>query len=124
MSDSGSHSPDPDTNFETTFISSLAVYTKGSGKKAKESKSIKVKEFDFSVSEDNYLEFLCEFLESQSQDKYQVAIKKHYGFKYLYPPSKVYVAIYIIVLMVMGAENAIGPIMQWMLTMRRTKNIW
>ena len=47
MSDSGSHSPDPDTNFETTFISSLAVYTKGSGKKAKESKSIKVKEFDF-----------------------------------------------------------------------------
>ena len=54
MSDSGSHSLDPDTSFETTFISSLAVYTKGSGKKAKESKSIKVKEFDFSIFEDNY----------------------------------------------------------------------
>ena len=71
MSQSRSTSPGSDTDFETTFISSLAVYTKGSGKKAK---SIKVKEFDFTVSEDNYLEFVCEF------------------FKYLYPPSKVYVA--------------------------------
>jgi hypothetical protein len=104
MSNSGSPSPDPDTSFETTFISSLAVYTKGSGKKAKETKSIKVKEFDFSVSEDNYLDFLREFLKSQSQDKYQVAVKKRYGFKYLYPPSKVYVTNYIIVLMVI-AEN-------------------
>ena len=90
MSDSGSPSPDPDTSFETTFISSLVVHTKGSGKKAKETKSIKVKEFDFAVSEDNYLEFVHKFLESQLQDKYQVATKKHYGFKYLYPPSKAY----------------------------------
>jgi hypothetical protein len=92
MPQSRSTSPGSDTGFETTFISSLAVYTKGSGKKAKETKSIKVKEFDFMVSEDNYLEFICEFLKSQSQDKYQVTAKKRYSFRYLYPPSKVYVA--------------------------------
>ena len=92
MPQSRSTSPGSDTDFETTFIFSLAVYTKGSGKKAKETKSIKVKEFDFTVSEDNYLEFVCEFLKSQSQDKYQVTAKKCYSFKYLYPPSKAYVA--------------------------------
>jgi hypothetical protein len=63
MSDSGSPSPDPDTSFETTIISSLVVHTKGLGKKATETKSIKVKEFDFAISEDNYLEFLRKFLE-------------------------------------------------------------
>ena len=92
MPQSRSTSPGSDTGFETTFISSLAVYTKGSGKKAKETKSIKVKEFDFTISEDNYLEFVCEFLKSQSQDKYQVTAKKHYSFRYLYPPSKAYMA--------------------------------
>ena len=92
MPQSRSTSPGSDTGFETTFISSLAVYTKGLGKKAKETKSIKVKEFDFTVSEDNYLEFVCEFLKSQSQDKYQVTAKKCYSFRYLYPPSKAYMA--------------------------------
>lgn len=92
MSLSRSCSPAAESSFKTTFVSSLAVYTSaGSGKKAKETKSIKAKEFDFRISEDNYLEFLREFLQSQSQEKYQVSTKKCYGFKYLYPPSKAYV---------------------------------
>jgi len=90
MSDSSTPKPECESSFETTFISTLVVYTKGSGKKAKEVKSVKVKEFDFAISEDNYLEFLREFLWSQSQDKYQVAARKRYGFKYLYHPSKAY----------------------------------
>jgi len=95
MTNSGSPSPTPDieSSFETTIVSSLAVYTKGSGKKAKEVKTVKVKEFDFTISDDNYLDFLRELLQSQSQDKYQVAAKKRYGFKYLYPPSKAYVIV-------------------------------
>jgi hypothetical protein len=94
MSDSGSPSPEIESSFETTFVSSLAVYSKSSGKK---SKSIKSKEFDFTVSMDNYLEFLREFLQSQSQSKFQVAAKKHYGFKYLYPLSKVCVIVVVMV---------------------------
>ncbi|KIM74288.1 hypothetical protein PILCRDRAFT_14550 [Piloderma croceum F 1598] len=82
-------SPDIESSFETTIVSSLAVYTKGLGKKPKEVKTVKFKEFDFTISNDNYLDFLCELLQSQSQDKYQVAAKKCYGFKYLYPPLKV-----------------------------------
>ena len=39
---SPSHTPDTESSFETTIISSLAVYTKGSGKKAKEVKAVKV----------------------------------------------------------------------------------
>ena len=97
MTDSGRPSPTPDTesSFETTIVSSLAVYTKSSEKKAKEVKTVKVKEFDFTISEDNYLNFLRELLQSQSQDKYQVAAKKRYRFKYLYPLSKVYVIVMI-----------------------------
>jgi hypothetical protein len=97
MSDSGSPSPEIESSFETTFVSSLAVYSKSSGKKSKETKSIKSKEFDFTVSMDNYLEFLREFLQSQSQSKFQVAAKKRYGFKYLYPLSKVCVIVVVMV---------------------------
>jgi hypothetical protein len=91
MSDSESSSPEIESSFETTFVSSLAVYSKGFGKKFKETKSIKVKEFDFTLSADNYLEFLQEFLQSQSHNKFQVTAKKYYRFKYLYPLSKVHV---------------------------------
>lgn len=97
MSDSGSPSLEIESSFETTFVSSLAVYSKGSGKKSKETKSIKVKEFDFTLSADNYLEFLWEFLQSQSYSKFQVAAKKHYGFKYLYPLSKVYMIVVVVI---------------------------
>ena len=44
MSDSSTPEPECESSFETTFVSTPAVYTKGSGK---EVKSVKVKEFDF-----------------------------------------------------------------------------
>jgi hypothetical protein len=88
------HSEEPELQFETTLITSLTVYntsTKKSKSKLAE-KTVKVKKFDFTVTENNYLEILTQILKSHSQEKYQVTARKHYGFKYIYPPSKVYVA--------------------------------
>jgi hypothetical protein len=88
-------SEEPDPQFQTTLITSLTVYntfTKKSKSKSKAAKKIvKVKEIDFTVTENNYLEILTEILKSHSQEKYKVTARKHYGFKYIYPPSKAYV---------------------------------
>ena len=89
-------SEEPELQFETTLITSLTVYdtsTKKSKSKSKSAeKTVKVKEIDFTVTENNYLEILTEILKSHSQEKYKVTARKHYGFKYIYPPSKAYVA--------------------------------
>jgi hypothetical protein len=91
MPDSGSreHSKEHDSHFKTTLITSLTVYNLSKLKKA--DKLVKVKEIDFTVTEDNYLELLTEVLKSHSQDKYKVTARRHYGFKYIYPPLKGYV---------------------------------
>ena len=49
---------------------------------------MKVKEVDFTITENNYLEILTEILKSHWQEKYKVTVhaRKHYGFKYIYPP--------------------------------------
>ena len=91
MSDS---SEEPD-QFKTTLITSLTVYNTSTKKSKSKSKAaekiVKVKEIDFTVTENNYLEIPTEILKSHSQEKYKVTSRKHYGFKYIYPPSKVYV---------------------------------
>ena len=97
MPDSGSRedSEGPDLLFKTTFITSLTVYNPSKKTKTKAAdKLVKVKEIDFTVTEDNYLDILSEILKSHSQDKYKVTARRHYGFKYIYPPSKAYVNSY------------------------------
>ena len=51
---------------------------------------MKVEETDFTVTKNNYLKILTSILKSHSQEKYKVTARKHYGFKYVYPLSKVY----------------------------------
>jgi len=96
MSEPRESSEEPDPHFKTTLITSLTIYG-NSSKKSKKSKtvekSLKVKEMDFTITEDNYLEILTEILKSHSQEKYKVTTRRHYTFKYLYPPSKAYVFI-------------------------------
>ncbi|KZP29495.1 hypothetical protein FIBSPDRAFT_946762 [Athelia psychrophila] len=77
---SESESPPPETTHDITFSASLTTYTK-TGKKGIETKKTKIKEFKFSVSDDNYLELLRECLESQGMERYQVAAKQRFGFK-------------------------------------------
>lgn len=88
---SHSESPPPETH-DITFSASLTTYTKADkGKRGKETKKTKTKKFKFSVSDDKYLEYLRECLESQGMEQYQVAAKHRFGFKYVYPMSKPYV---------------------------------
>ena len=85
-------SEEPELQFETTLITSLTIYntsTKKSKSKLAEN-TVKVKEIDFTVTKNNYLEIFTEILKSHSQEKYNVTARKHYGFKYIYPPSKMY----------------------------------
>jgi len=94
MSEPRDSSEESDTHFKTTLIISLTIYNNSSQKSKKSKaaeKSLKVKEIDFIVTEDNYLEILTEILKSHSQEKYKVTARRHYTFKYIYPPSKVYV---------------------------------
>src|SRR3984957_15380574 len=87
-------SEDPDTSFKTTLVASLTVYNSSNSGKSKSKaaeKTSKVKEIDFTVTEHNYLEILTEILKSHSQEKFKVTAKRHFSFKYIYPPSKVYV---------------------------------
>ena len=87
-------SEEPDPQFQTTLITSLTVYNTSKKSKSKSKaaeKIVKVKEIDFTVTENNYLEILTKILKSHSQEKYKVTARKHYGFKYIYPPSKAYV---------------------------------
>lgn len=84
MSDSGS--PPLETTHNVIFSASLTIYTKPpKGKKGKETKKTKTKDFKFCVSDDNYLEFLQECLETQGMEQYQVTAKWRSSFKYVYP---------------------------------------
>jgi len=84
---------DPPVNIETRIIAQLIVYstTKDSKNKVKETKIPKVKELDFALSHDGYVDFLETILSKHSQDRFKVTKRRPYPFKYLYPPSKVYV---------------------------------
>lgn len=70
----------------------MTIYKKGT-KRNSETKSQRVKDFDFTFIPDdtNYLGFLHTFLESQDETKFQVTRKERFSFKYTYPPSKPYV---------------------------------
>jgi len=83
-------------SFETRLIIQLTVYTSnratsGSGKKKKktESKAKKTKEVIFTLSTDNYLEFLrCLLIKHGLNTTYKVTEQKRFSFRYLYPASK------------------------------------
>jgi hypothetical protein len=81
----------PGPQFKTTLITSLTVYNTSTKKSKSKSKAVekivKVKEIDFTFTKNNYLEILTTILK---QEKYKVTAKKHCGFKYIYPPSKMY----------------------------------
>ncbi|KAF7975445.1 hypothetical protein HWV62_9585 [Athelia sp. TMB] len=89
----GSQTPEPET-LNTKLVIQLTLYkTKdatGKSKKKTEEKEVKTKELAFTLTNDNYLAFLSAVLAKLSLDtQYKVTDKKRFGFKYLYPVSKV-----------------------------------
>lgn len=88
MSESPPHNAVPD--IETRIIAQLFVYTtiKDARNKIKETKVPKVKELDFSVSREGYVDFLDTMLSKHAQERFKVTERRPYPFKYLYPPSK------------------------------------
>jgi len=86
-------SDDLPVDFETRIIAQFTFYITEKDKKGKikEKKIAKVKELDFTLTSDNYVDFLETLLAKHSQDKYKVTERHPYSFKYLYPPSKAYV---------------------------------
>ena len=100
-------------NFGTKVISQLTIYSsqKDSKGKVKESKSQKMKELVFIFLDNNYVEFLQMLLAKHLQDKYKVTERQPYTFKYLHPPSKAYVKIYLFILIIThsisSASNAV-----------------
>ena len=70
-----------------------------------------MKELVFIFLDDNYVEFLQMLLAKHSQDKYKVTERRPYTFKYLHPPSKAYVKIYLFILVIThsisSASNAV-----------------
>lgn len=84
---------DPLVNTETRIIAQLIVYStmKDSKNKVKETKIPKVKELDFVLSHNGYIDFLETIFSKHSQDRFKVTERRPYPFKYLYPPSKLYV---------------------------------
>lgn len=80
MSDSESATPPPEATHDVLFSGCLSTYTKVPGKKGKEIKKNKTKEFDFVVSDVNYLELLRACLESHGIEQYQVSVKQRYTF--------------------------------------------
>ena len=100
-------------NFGTKVISQLTIYSsqKDSKCKVKESKSQKTKELAFIFLDDNYVEFLQMLLAKHLQDKFKVTERQPYTFKYLHPPSKAYVKIYLFILVIThsisSASNAV-----------------
>ena len=89
-----SESPPPPNNavpdIETRIIAQLLVYTttKDAKNKIKETKVPKVKELDFSVLREGYVDFLDTMLSKHAQERFKVTERRPYPFKYLYPPSK------------------------------------
>jgi hypothetical protein len=113
-----SESPPPDEipiDFETRVIAQFTFYTTAKDKrgKVKETKTQKVKELDFTFTADNYVNFLGLLLAKHSQDKYKVTERRPYSFKYLHPPSKVYVSL---IHLLVKADFSLGQPMQltWM----------
>jgi hypothetical protein len=89
-------------SFETKLAIQLTLYTNkavaGSkkNKKKTESKAKKTKEATFTLSSDNHLEFLRYLLTKHGQNTYyKVTEHKRFGFKYLYPGLKAYVAFFL-----------------------------
>jgi len=84
-------SDDLPVDFETRIIAQFTFYITEKDKKGKikEKKIAKVKELDFTLTSDNYVDFLETLLAKHSQDKYKVTERCPYSFKYLYPSSKV-----------------------------------
>src|ERR1700676_314016 len=88
-------------SFETKLVIQLTVYTpkkatagSGKSKKKTESKAKKTKEATFTLSLDNHLKFFQCLLTKHGQHTiYKVTEWKRFSFKYLYPPSKVYITI-------------------------------
>ena len=80
-------------DFTTRIIVQLSVYSsaKDSKGKVKELKTTKIKELDYTLTLENYVEFLVTVLSKHTQDKYKVTERRPYAFKYLYPPLKAYV---------------------------------
>ena len=90
MSVSREPSEELELHFKTTLIASLTVYNSAKNSKSKSKaadKSVKVKEIDLTITEDNYLQILREILNSHSE-KYKVTARRHYGFKYIYLRSR------------------------------------
>ena len=86
MSVSREPSEELESHFKTTLIASLTIYNSAQKSKYKSkaaNKSVKVKEIDFTITEDNYLQILREILNSHLQEKYKVTVRQHYGFKYI-----------------------------------------
>jgi hypothetical protein len=78
---------------------------KGQSKRVKISKT---KELVFTFSDNNYVEFLQMLLAKHSQDKYKVTTRRPYTFKYLHPPSKVCMKIYLVIThSICSASNAV-----------------
>jgi hypothetical protein len=78
MSVSREPSEELESHFKTTLIASLTVYNSAPTSKSKfkaANKSAKVKEIDFTIMEDNYLQILREILNSCSQEKYKVTAR-------------------------------------------------
>jgi hypothetical protein len=90
MSVSREASEELESHFKTTLIASLTVYNSDQRSKYKSkaaNKSVKVKEIDFTITEDNCLQILTEILNGHSRERYGVTARWHYGFKYIYPSS-------------------------------------
>jgi hypothetical protein len=81
---------DAPVDIETRIIAQLLVYStaKDAKNRLKETKVPKVKELDFVISRDGYVNFLKTLLSKHSQERFKVTERRPYPFKYLYPPSK------------------------------------
>ena len=90
-------SPPPNNavpDIETRIIAQLLIYTttKDVKNKIKETKVPKVKELDFLVLCEGYVDFLDTMLSKHAQERFKVTERRPYPFKYLYPPLKACVA--------------------------------
>lgn len=88
-------SPEP-TSLSTTFAISLTtqkVTPPKTGSKAapKITKDTKTKETKFSVSKDNYIDFLKLLLSKHGEKRYKISERSNFTFKYICPPARKYV---------------------------------
>ena len=84
-------SDDLPVDFKIRIIAQFTFYLTERDKngKIKEKKIAKVKELDFTLASDNYVDIFETLLVKHLQDKYKVMERCLYlNFKYLYPPLK------------------------------------